>query len=64
MERLKHIHHEVAVFPQLASCTCSALLEKPEVPLSLPCTKGHPQALETFSQRAAVGMAAAGQPGA
>lgn len=27
-------------------------MEKPEVPLSLPCTKGHPQALETFIQRA------------
>ncbi|TSE18492.1 hypothetical protein Talka_02135 [Tepidimonas alkaliphilus] len=48
VERLKTICPEVAIFPKLASYTYSAVMEKPDVPLSLLCTKGHPQALETF----------------
>lgn len=51
VERLKRIHPEVAVFPALASYTYSAVMEKPDVPLSLLCTREHPQALETFIQR-------------
>lgn len=52
VERLKSIHPEIAVFPKLAGYTYSAVMEKPDVPLSLLCKKEHSKALETFIQRA------------
>ena len=49
--KLKSITGSVAVFPALASYTYSAVMEKPEVPLSMLADKNCAQSLDTFIQR-------------